>query len=214
MIIVVYLLSAVSIIWGFRSRNKVMGQTQNICPQCKKNGFQTVVRSRRWFALYFIPMIPLYKRTIARCNLCGFQYIMDNNQADALFPSGQAAAQPKAAPVATPAAAPAQSQQSTQQIMDEGLSHYKAGRYAEAIASFDRLIRLAPNYAGAYFNKGNALSVMGRYAEAVAVYDQAIRLAPNVADAYGAKGRALEALGRVEEAQKTYADGRMYGYQG
>jgi len=29
MIIFVYLLSAVSVIWGYRSRNKVMGQVKN-----------------------------------------------------------------------------------------------------------------------------------------------------------------------------------------
>lgn len=209
MSIVVYLLSAVSIIWGLRSRNKVMGQVQTVCPQCKRRGFQTVVRSRRWFALYFIPMIPLYKRTIARCNLCGFQYAMNNEQADALFPQGQAAAQPQAVPAATSAASPAQPQQSTQQIMDEGVSFYKAGRYVEALAAFDRLIQLAPNYAGAYFNKGNALVGMGRFEEAVAAYDQAIHLAPNVADAYTAKGRALESLGRVDEAQKAYRNARI-----
>ncbi len=214
MIIFVYLLSAVSVIWGFRSRNKVLGQVQSVCPQCKRKGFQTVVRSRRWFALYFIPMIPLYKRTIARCNLCGFQYTMDNNQADSLFPQGQAAAQPQAAPAVAPAAPLAQPQQSTQQLMDEGVSYYKAGRYSEAIAVFDRLIQLTPNYAGAYYNKGNALTGMGRFDEAVAAYDQAIRLAPNVGDAYTAKGRALESLGRIDEAQKAYEDARMYGYQG
>ena len=98
MIIVVYLLSAVSVICGSRSRNRVMGQMQNICPQCKKKGFQTVVCSRRWFTLYFIPLIPLSKKTIARCNLCGFQYAMDNKQADSLFSQGQAVAQPQAAP--------------------------------------------------------------------------------------------------------------------
>jgi tetratricopeptide (TPR) repeat protein len=96
--------------------------------------------------------------------------------------------------------------------MEQGLSYYKAEQYADAIAAFDRLIQLTPDYAGAYFNKGNALIGMGRYEEAVAAYDQAIRLAPNVADAYTAKGRALESLGRADEAQKTYADGRMYGY--
>ena len=75
-------------------------------------------------------------------------------------------------------------------MMEQGLSYYKAGQYADAIAAFDRLIKLTPDYAGAYFNKGNALVGMGRYEEAVAAYDQAIRLAPNVADAYTAKGRA------------------------
>jgi hypothetical protein len=119
MIIVVYLLSAVSVIYGSRSRNRVMGQMQNVCPLCKKKGFQTVVRSRRWFTLYFIPLIPSSKKTIARCNLCGFQYAMDNKRADSLFPRGQAVAQPQAAPAAEDAAAPTQ----PQQIMERGLSY-------------------------------------------------------------------------------------------
>jgi len=88
MIIFVYLLSAVSIIYGSRSRNRVMGQMQNACPQCKKEGFQTVVRSHRWFTLYFIPLFPFSKKTIMHCNLCGFQYAMDNEQADSLFSQG------------------------------------------------------------------------------------------------------------------------------
>jgi len=219
MIIFVYLLSAVSIIWGYRSRNKVMGQFKNTCPQCKKAGFQTVVRSRRWFTLYFIPLIPFSKKSIARCNLCGFQYALNNNQADSLFPKGQAGAaagpvvpQMQAAPQGQ--APQGQAQQTTQQLMDEGTAYARAGRYAEAIAAFDRVILLTPTYAGAYFNKGNALLQMGRGTEAVTVYDQAIQLAPNVADAYVAKGKALDWLGRKDEAQKAYADGRMYGYQG
>lgn len=88
MIIFVYLLSAVSIICGSRSHNRVMGQMQYACPQCKKEGFQTVVRSLRWFTLYFIPLFPFSKETIVRCNLCGFQYAMDNKQADSLFSQG------------------------------------------------------------------------------------------------------------------------------
>jgi tetratricopeptide (TPR) repeat protein len=42
--------------------------------------------------------------------------------------------------------------------MEQGLSYYKAEQYADAIAAFDRLIQLTPDYTGAYFNKGNALS--------------------------------------------------------
>ncbi len=213
MIIFVYLLSVVSIIWGFRSRNKVMGQFKNTCPQCRKVGFQTVVRSRRWFTLYFIPLIPSTKRTIARCNLCGFQYVMNNDQADALFPQGQDGAANGPLPQAQ-STSQAQPQQTTQQLMEEGTAYAQAGRYNEAITAFDRLILLAPTYAGAYFNKGNALYALRRYEEAVTVYDQAIQLSPSVADAYSAKGRALEALGRVDEAQKAYADGRVYGYRG
>lgn len=213
MIILIYLLSAVSVIWGYRSRNKVMGQVKSVCPQCRREGFQTVVRSRRWFTLYFIPLIPFSKKSIARCNLCGFQYAMNNDQVDALFPQGQASAVAASATPQMQFAPQAQSQQTTQQLMDEGAAYMRAGRYNDAIAAFDRVILLAPTYAGAYFNKGNALFQIGRAAEAVTVYDQAIQLAPNVADAYNAKGRALDILGRKDEAQKAYADGRMYGYQ-
>ena len=169
------------------------------------------MRSRRWFTLYFIPIVPFSKKSIARCNLCGFQYVMDNDQADSLFPQGQAGAANGSAPQ-MPAAA--QGQQTTQQLMNEGTVFAQAGRYAEAIAAFDRVILLAPTYAGAYFNKGNALFQMGRAEEAIAVYDQAIQLAPNVADAYAAKGKALDWLGHKDEAQKVYADGSMNGYQG
>jgi len=209
MFIIVYLLAAVSVIYGFRSRNKVMGQTQSVCPQCQRSGFQTVVRSSRWFTLYFIPLFPYSTKTIARCNLCGFQYAIDNKQANVLFPQGQPAPQEHVA-----ATAPAGASAQIQQIMEQGLSNYRSGQFVEAIAAFDRLIQLNPNNAGAYFNKGNALAAMGRFEEATVAYDQAIRLAPNVADAYNAKGRALESLGRMDEAQKAYADGRLYGYRG
>ena len=84
------------IIWGFRSRNRVMGQTQYVCPHCHQNSFHTIVRSRRWFTLFFIPTFPFTKKSISRCNVCGFESLVDNNQADAWFP--QQSAQPQAFP--------------------------------------------------------------------------------------------------------------------
>ncbi|HLG77484.1 MAG TPA: zinc-ribbon domain-containing protein, partial [Ktedonobacteraceae bacterium] len=70
------------IIWGFRSLNKVLGQVQYVCQQCKQNSFHTVVRSRRWFTLFFIPIFPFTKSSISRCNICGIQTRMDNARAD------------------------------------------------------------------------------------------------------------------------------------
>lgn len=71
------------IIIGSRSRNNVMGQLQYPCPQCRQNSFHTIVRSKRWFTLFFIPVFPFSKQTISRCNICGFQTAIDNNEADA-----------------------------------------------------------------------------------------------------------------------------------
>ena len=227
MIVIYFLAMAVSIIYGGRSRNKVLGQKEITCSRCQRPSYHAVVRTRRWFTLYFIPLIPMYKRTIIRCNLCGFQSQIDNSQADAWFPQGQTAGavsapamQPQVGmpqpqmgnpPVGNSPVAP---QQSAQQLVAQGNSLYSAGRYPEAVSAYDQAIRVAPNDASAYFYKGNVLAAMRNYEAALATYDGAIHLAPNVADAYNAKGRVLEQLGRSEEAQKAYADGRVYGYRG
>jgi predicted nucleic-acid-binding Zn-ribbon protein len=81
------------IIWGFRGRNKVMGQLQFSCTRCKNVSFHGIVRTTRWFTLFFIPLIPFNKYTTARCNMCGFQTKMDNQQADAMIASSQVQAQ-------------------------------------------------------------------------------------------------------------------------
>ncbi len=71
------------IILGSRARNNVMGQLQYPCPQCHQNSFHTIVRSQRWFTLFFIPVFPFSKQSISRCNICGFQTAIDNSEADA-----------------------------------------------------------------------------------------------------------------------------------
>jgi hypothetical protein len=74
------------IIYGFRNRNKVLGQIEMGCAKCQRPTMQTIVRTRRWITLFFIPVIPMYKRTTARCNLCGLQMKVENAQADQWFP--------------------------------------------------------------------------------------------------------------------------------
>ena len=78
-----------SIIFGSRSKNSVMGQIQYPCSRCGRMAYHTIVRSRRWFTLYFLPVVPIGKSTTARCNLCGYQQLIDNDQADAWFQQAQ-----------------------------------------------------------------------------------------------------------------------------
>jgi hypothetical protein len=54
---------------------------------------------------------------------------------------------------------------SKEQWLDEGNAHYRAKRFQEALAAYDRAIQLDPNNANAYYNKGNALSDLKRYQE-------------------------------------------------
>ncbi len=77
-------------------------------------------------------------------------------------------------------------------------------RNEEALAVYEQAIRLDPNLALAYNNKGTMLTFLKRNEEALAVYEQAIRLDPNLALAYNNKGAMLTFLKRNEEALVAY----------
>lgn len=50
------------------------------------------------------------------------------------------------------------------------------GIYAEAISSFDRLVKINPNNYDAWFNRGFILGKLGRYKEAINSYHKAIEI--------------------------------------
>ena len=52
------------------------------------------------------------------------------------------------------------------------------GRYEEAIADYDRVIRLDPDSVAAYLGRCHANSELGMHEEAIEVFDQAVRLDP------------------------------------
>jgi tetratricopeptide (TPR) repeat protein len=49
--------------------------------------------------------------------------------------------------------------------------------------AYDEAIRLNPNYAAAWYNKGRALDAQGKYDEAIKAYDEAIRLNTDYSEA-------------------------------
>lgn len=65
-----------------------------------------------------------------------------------------------------------------QKSLDQGWKLWQLKQYDEALANFTQAIRLAPEFARAYYMRGNMLHRLGRYDEALADYTQAIRLAP------------------------------------
>ncbi len=93
---------------------------------------------------------------------------------------------------------------SAQQWFEEGTTFRNLKRYQEALAAYEQAIRLDPNFALAYNNKGNALGNLKRYQEALAAFEQAIRLDHNYANAYYNKGNALYGLKRYQEALAAY----------
>jgi len=65
-------------------------------------------------------------------------------------------------------------------------------------------IKLNPQYAKAWYNKGNALVNQGNYDEAIKCYDEAIKLNPQYAKAWYNKGVILQALHRNSEAESAF----------
>ena len=73
-----------------------------------------------------------------------------------------------------------------------------------SIAAYNEAIRLKPDYAQAYNNRGNAKGRLERHEEAIADYDEAIRLKPDHAQAYNNRGAAKAALDLRDEARKDF----------
>lgn len=69
-------------------------------------------------------------------------------------------------------------------LLQEGSKHYEAQRYSEALATFEKIIQLDPNYAAAYVHKGDCLRQLGNYGQAILTYQQAIDIAPHNSSAY------------------------------
>ncbi len=85
-----------------------------------------------------------------------------------------------------------------------GVSHFKAGRYEDALAAYGQAIALKADHPEAWNNKGAALSRLDRDAEALSAYERALKLKPDFPRAWNNKGRALAKMGRFQESLLAY----------
>ena len=75
-----------------------------------------------------------------------------------------------------------------------------------ALADYAEAIRLKPDYAEAYNNRGAVKDKLGRYDDALADYAEAIRLKPDHASPYFNLGTVKAKLGRYDDALADYAE--------
>jgi tetratricopeptide (TPR) repeat protein len=78
------------------------------------------------------------------------------------------------------------------------------GKYDEAIKAYDEAIRLDPEDAAAWNNKGNALDELGRYEEAIKSYNRAAELSEDYSENRLRKGNSHYDAGRYLAAIKYY----------
>ena len=81
-----------------------------------------------------------------------------------------------------------------------GYLRTEQGKYREAIAAYDEVLRLQPDDAVAYNNRGLAKMDLGQYEAALADFDEALRLKPDQAETYNNRGLAKKDLGQHEAA--------------
>jgi tetratricopeptide (TPR) repeat protein/predicted small secreted protein len=85
-----------------------------------------------------------------------------------------------------------------------GVSEDKKAVYDRAIADFTQAIRLDPNNAKAYTERGDAYADKGDSERAIADYTQAIRIDPNYAWAYNNRGLSYNDKGEYDRAIADY----------
>ncbi len=106
--------------------------------------------------------------------------------------------------------APPSSHHSGDHWLDEGDRLYNAGRYADALAAFERAIHANADLVSAHEGRGSALYVLGHFEEALASYERALHLDPACALAYAGKGNILYGHKHYEQALHYYERALQY----
>ncbi|GAB4305987.1 MAG: hypothetical protein Kow0090_21350 [Myxococcota bacterium] len=81
---------------------------------------------------------------------------------------------------------------------------YYNEKYELALKALDEAIKIKPDFAEAWSNKGVVLDKLGRTDDALKALDEAIKIKPDLAEAWYNKGNALAKLGRTDDALKAY----------
>lgn len=85
-----------------------------------------------------------------------------------------------------------------------GNNAYMNGEYEKALEYFDRALKIDPENASAWSNRGVVLKMLGRNEEAMKSYNRAIEIDPSHGDAWYNKGRLLMSMKRYKEAIHCY----------
>ena len=83
---------------------------------------------------------------------------------------------------------------------NRGITLANSGEPQKAVASFDKALRLKPDYAEAWSNRGIALISLGNYKKALSSFDRAIKFKADYAQAWNGRGLVLASLDQYQEA--------------
>ena len=81
---------------------------------------------------------------------------------------------------------------------------FKLKKFDLALRSWDDVIKLKPNNAEAYNNKGNILFLLEKYEASIESFKEAIKIKPDYADAYNNLGNPLWKQKKIDESLLSY----------
>jgi hypothetical protein len=70
------------IIFGTKGTSALLGVLFFVCRVCGNEAAQRLVKHRRWFTLFFIPVIPYSTKHVYTCAYCGAGTELDAEAAD------------------------------------------------------------------------------------------------------------------------------------
>ena len=93
---------------------------------------------------------------------------------------------------------------SAMKLYNKGNTLYDLKRYKEAIASYDKAIKIIPEYSEAWNGQGNTLYELKLYNKALDAYDKAIQIQPDYLEAWVGRSFVLDNLQRYQEAIESF----------
>ncbi len=95
--------------------------------------------------------------------------------------------------------------QSLQNAYDASRGQNVNMKVAQAEGDFAEALKLSPQNAYLYFNRGNLFAGMKNYERAIADYSRSLELDPRLAEAYYNRGVAYAQSGKLKEAQRDWS---------
>ncbi|WP_026732041.1 serine/threonine-protein kinase [Fischerella sp. PCC 9605] len=81
---------------------------------------------------------------------------------------------------------------------------YELQRYQDALSTYEKAVKIRPDYADAWNGQGNALNELKKYKAALSAYDKAIQIEPDYLKAWVGRGFVLKNLQRDQEAIASF----------
>lgn len=88
--------------------------------------------------------------------------------------------------------------------LKQGEALANENRYAEALALFEKAVKMNPGLDEAWYNQGNILVRFNRYNEALNAYEKVVQIQPKKSEAWYNRGNVLVKLKRYAEALESY----------